>query len=636
MIDKDSPLWRVLGALPSDQAPKKSGSDSFKACCPAHEDRHASLSIGTGLNGRVLLKCFKGCTSEAIVAALGLNMSDLFEKSPAGNPIRRFKLINPNGKVVATHVREDVPGDKDMWWESQGKRTLNGTPLESLPLYRLPDVLNAEPSVPVIVCEGEKAADALADIGLLAVGTVTGASCTPCEASIAALAPHEVWLWPDNDEPGRTHMQHIAERIDSAVRWIEWPTTIEGGDAADYVVQGGTAAGVVELLKPDQKPLSAQIRIWRGDELARAQFDPVRWAIPGILPSGLTILAGRPKLGKSWLVLGWSLDIARRAKVLRQIETDHGDTLYLALEDNDRRMQERQAMMLGDAGAPHGFHVANEWPRSNEGGLELIEQWIDTNKSARLVVIDTFKRFRPKESKANRLYDLDYDAIAPVSALAAKKNVAIVVVFHTNKLDPSDPIDLVSGTLGLSGAADGILVLKRERGQADASLFVTGRDVEEKDLALKWEKDDALGWALLGAAEDFRRSRERQAILDAVRAMPGMSPSDIANAIQKKPGAVRYLLFAMVRDAEVRNRDGKYFVLDTTPNTPNTNNANSLPVPPLSLTRVSADSAVSPNSGVRGVRGGDEVLDKPPVMCSVCGNELWPHEEAAGKHEECR
>ncbi len=625
MTDRDSPLWRVLGVL--GQPPKKSGA-GYVTRCPAHEDQHASLSIGTGLDGRVLLKCFANCPVDQIVAGLGLTMSDLFEHSSQGYPIRRFRLINPKGETVATHVREDLPDDKNMWWESGGKKSLNGTPLESLPLYRLPDVLADTAGTPVIVCEGEKAADALHDLGLLAVGTVTGASGTPSEASLGALVPHEIWLWPDNDEPGRTHMQHCAERLHGVVRWIEWLDAPSHGDAADYVSQGGTAAGVRGLLKAIKSSLSDHVHIWHGDELARAQFDPVRWAIPGILPSGLTILAGRPKLGKSWLVLGWALDIGRGVPVLRKIEASHGDTLYLALEDNDRRMQERQALMLGDASAPSRFQVANEWPRQNEGGLDLIEQWIDDNRSARLVIIDTFKRFRPKESKANRLYDLDYDAIAPVALLAARRNVAIVVVFHTNKLEPADPIDLVSGTLGLSGAADGVLVLKRERGQADASLFVTGRDVEETDLALKWEKDDTLGWALLGNADAFRVSRERQAILDAVRAIPGMGPSEIANAIQKKPGAVRYLLFAMVRDAEIRNRDGHYYLLDTTPNTPNTPNTpaltNTPTDPALSLTPVRAVSDVSPVSAL-GVLGVDANAPEHR-LCGRCKQRLWPEE----------
>jgi hypothetical protein len=154
-----------------------------------------------------------------------------------------------------------------------------------------------------------------------------------------------------------------------------------------------------------------------------------------------------------------------------------------------------------------------------------------THLATRLIVIDTFKRVRPKEKNTQRLYDLDYDAIAPLAALARHYNVAIVVGFHTRKGESTDPLEMVSGTLGLSGAADAVLVLRRERGQADASLFVTGRDVEEQDLALRWEKDDVLAWSLLGNADDFRRSKERQEILETLKLMPGSGPTEIADAL---------------------------------------------------------------------------------------------------------
>jgi hypothetical protein len=368
---------------------------------------------------------------------------------------------------------------------------------------------------------------------------------------------------------------------------------------------------------PNGTVAPTSIQVIGGLDLARARFDQVRWAIPGILPSGLTILAGRPKLGKSWLVLGWVLDIALGTPVLRNLPIQQGETLYLALEDSQRRMQERQARLIGDRLSSNAFQIATSWPRMGEGGIEALEDWLD-NHVVRLVVIDTFKRFRPKEQKVQRLYDLDYDAIAPLAELAARRNVAVVLVFHTNKLDPSDPIDLMSGTLGLSGAADGVLVLKRERGQADASLFVTGRDVEEQDLALKWERDDPFGWALLGQASDFRRSKERQEILDVVKTMPGMTPTEIANATQRKLGTVKYLLFVMVRDEEIRNRDGHYYLLDTTPNPPN-------PPSPLTsaqpLTVVRADRADSTDSTVREDRGHGQ------NHCRVCRKRLFPDEQ---------
>lgn len=607
--DTGAPIYRVLGHI--DGKVKKS-RNGYDASCPGprhhNNDKKPSLSISTGLDGRVLLDCKAGCSVEEVLQGLGLTWPDLFEKSQAGNPVRRFQILNNHGAAVAQHVREDVAGDKVIHWERNGKRHLGGLKLEDLPLYRLPDLLAADASTPVIVCEGEKAAQALADIGVLAVATVTGASGTPSDAVLEPLNGRQVWIWPDNDEPGREHMQRIAAKLKPAPQWIDWKTAPEKGDAADYVAQGGNDAGIkVMLITP--VAMSRGPKIWRASELMSMRFEPVRWAIPGLLPTGLSILAGRPKLGKSWLGLGWGLDVSAGNGALGgKMPKAQGEVLYMALEDGPQRMQERLAMMLGDKTPPHDLHVVTEWSRTDEGGLEDMEDWLIDHPKAILVVIDTFKRIRPKEKGNQRLYDLDYDAIAPLAALARERRVAIVVVFHTRKGESSDPLEMVSGTLGLSGAADAVLVLRRERGQADASLFVTGRDVEEQDLALRWQKEEDFGWMLLGNAEDFRRSKERQEILDSVAAMPGMLPREVSDAIGKAVGSVRYLLFAMVRDADLRVRDGRYY--------PCTNaNAANAPInlisnrPPSALVALTApltpnvsvsDSAISTVSGVRG------------------------------------
>lgn len=629
--DGSAPLWRLLGLL--DKV-KKSGT-GYEARCPGtrhkNEDKHPSLSLGLGYDGRVLLNCHAGCDTDDVLAAVGLAWTDLFEKSSTGNVVRRYRLMNGAGTVVAEHVREELTGDKKLWWEHGGKAGLNGTPLADLPLYRQPELENTAANVPVIVTEGEKAADALAELGLLAVGTVTGAAGTPSAAVLSILVGREVWLWPDNDDVGRQHMERIARQLSGVVRWVDWKQAPPGGDGADYAAGGGTAEGVAALLRQTAvAPGSSNgPRIWHGDELARATFDPVRWAIPGILPSGLTILAGRPKLGKSWLVLGWALDVAAGTLVLKRIDINKGITLYLALEDSPRRMQERMHMMLGESPAPHGFNVVTSWPRMGEGGIELLEDWLDENPDCRLVMIDTFKRFRPieKGGRNSRLYDLDYDAVQPVAELAQRRNVAIVLVMHTNKTDPVDPVDLVSGTLGLSGAADGVLVLKRERGQADASLFVTGRDVEEQDLALKWEKDDLLCWVLLGDAEHFRQSKERRELLDTVIAQPGMKATEIAGALGKTPNNVRQLLFKMTHDGQLRLKDSAYWPpslepTDNTDNTANAANPERTVTPPVTVTPhlttpVTAVIGVTPITPITAVIGGGRVeagQARPPVI----------------------
>jgi hypothetical protein len=122
--------------------------------------------------------------------------------------------------------------------------------------------------------------------------------------------------------------------------------------------------------------------------------------------------------------------------------------------------------------------------------------------------------------------------------LAGTHGVSVLVVHHTRKMAAVDPVDEVSGSTGLSGGADGIMVLKRDRGKADAYLHVTGREVEEEaELALKWNTALA-SWTLAGDAEEYRLTEERRSLIEALGgAGGGMSPKDIAEALGKSVAA---------------------------------------------------------------------------------------------------
>jgi RecA-family ATPase len=143
-----------------------------------------------------------------------------------------------------------------------------------------------------------------------------------------------------------------------------------------------------------------QPTILRLDELMSRDFPPTRWAVPGILPEGLSLLAGKPKLGKSFLALNLGITIAAGGKALGSVAVDSGDVLYLALEDRYRRLQDRARKILDGLGciASARLHLACEWPRMTQDGLGFIEDWIEKQSGAKLVVIDVWARFRPPPS----------------------------------------------------------------------------------------------------------------------------------------------------------------------------------------------------------------------------------------------
>jgi AAA domain len=289
-------------------------------------------------------------------------------------------------------------------------------------------------------------------------------------------------------------------------------------------------------------------------------FPPIRFIVPNYIPEGCTILAGRPKIGKSWLMLDASLAVARGADCLGQ-QCEAGQVLYLALEDNRRRLQRRITRLLGyAAGWPEDFCYATSWPRASAGGLEQIRQWIAAHDRARLVVVDVLAAFRTaRNSKQQTPYEADYAALQELQQIASDTGVGITVCTHTRKSgsDADDPVEKVSGTLGQAGAADTILVLDRD--SDGASVYGRGRDLEEVDVAVEFDRATCR-WQVLGDSGDVRRSNERKMILAALKdAGAPMTPSEVAAATGISGDYVRQLLIRMVSADEIlRAGRGRY------------------------------------------------------------------------------
>lgn len=295
-------------------------------------------------------------------------------------------------------------------------------------------------------------------------------------------------------------------------------------------------------------------------DLLAQEFTPIRWLIPGLLPEGLMLLAARPKVGKSWLALDVAIATATGGSVLgRRVE--RGDVLYLALEDSDRRMHARLSK-LGATGAGLGdLQYATEWPRGADGAA-AIHAWVKSHPNARLVVIDVFTKLRAATEGRETAYSTDYTDVSMLKP-PADRPVSILLVHHTRKAESDDPIDSISGTLGIGGAADGAWVLKRARGEGEAELHLIGRDLEEEGaFAVRFDRESCR-WQWVGEAWQVRISGERRQVLD-VLAEGAARPAEIAKRIGKSDSAVRYLLHVMVRDGHVdRGIDGRYRAINT-------------------------------------------------------------------------
>lgn len=284
-------------------------------------------------------------------------------------------------------------------------------------------------------------------------------------------------------------------------------------------------------------------------ELLQTEFAPIDYVIPGYLAEGLTVLAGRPKAGKSWMALDFGIAVSLGGKALGSISVDQADVLYLGLEDNKRRLRTRIDQIAPSGALPARLHLATGCPRLDQGGLEAIEEWCDTVSRPKLIVVDVFGQVRPERRQNESPYDADYRALSPLKKLADRKQIAILAIHHTNKREePDDPFDAVSGTTGFTGAADTILVLAKSPN--GPTLYGRGRDIEEVNTALRFEPTGQ--WIALGDVTAVRRTDERKAITTALyEAGEAMSPTEIAEAASMKSTNVRKLLGKMVKDSEV-------------------------------------------------------------------------------------
>lgn len=222
------------------------------------------------------------------------------------------------------------------------------------------------------------------------------------------------------------------------------------------------------------------------DTLLSTPLPATRFVVDRFLPQGLHILAGAPKTGKSWLALWLCLQVAKGGPVW-EFPTTSGTVLYLCLEDSLARIQSRLFQITEEA--PPTLHFATLAGSIGNGLEEQISAFLTEHPDTVLVVIDTLQKVRTAASQANP-YAGDYQDIGVLKRLADERRVAVLLVHHLRKMNDSDPLNMISGTTGISGATDSSFVLKEtRRGSGEATLYCTGRDIEYQELSLHFNKD---------------------------------------------------------------------------------------------------------------------------------------------------
>lgn len=486
----DAPALALLEALPRARALSSGG---WQACCPAHEDRMPSLSWDVGRDGQVLLTCHAGCATEDVVAAMGLAMADLFPpreepypplpRTPVATVVgsTEYTIRDRAGEAQAIHVRNDMSdGGKRMSWKlPDGSLGLRGRPTGSLPLYMAHGLDRWPSNEPVLLVEGEKAAQALVRAGFPAVGTVTGASGRPSDEVLRDLEGRVVHCWPDADQQGRAHMLDIAHRLDdiAAVGWIEPPPDApKGWDAADLLSEPDGIARVRQMIRgssaviPDLPTTTDAPEAPEGVagprtdrtllRLADVIPERVTWLWKDRIPMGkVTVVDGDPGQGKSTMTLDLAARVSRglpmpdggpgvgpATVLILSAEDDPADTIRPRLEAAGADLERVLALR----------EVGDRLP-SLPVDIPAIEEEVIARQVA-LVVVDPLMAYLGGDVNGHRDQDVRR-ALAPLSMMAQRTGAAVVLVRHLNKQSGGSAMYRGGGSIGITGAARSVLLV---------------------------------------------------------------------------------------------------------------------------------------------------------------------------------
>jgi hypothetical protein len=561
-----APILPLLEALPKARQVRPG---AWAASCPAHEDHNPSLSWAVNGDGHIGVKCFAGCSAEAIVGALGEPMSSLFApkltnghalgvaphpaKPKAGAVVktRRFAATDTSGRIWAHERHEDATGRAvgDMKWQA-------GVKLATLQPYGSELVASWPAEDPVFVVEGEATAEALRARGLPALGTY-GVTYKPDPAALAALAGRRVILWPDADDVGRAHMLDMATRLDGiagALRWIEPPAGVfRGWDAADADAE--TVARLVSeagpVLAPDtaEKPVAA---FPEPEDRGTATLSPlgaVEYVEDIARPGRIVVWAAEEGAGKSYTVDGelgirvavaggslagtWPILKTGPVLVLSEMHPDDDfgreETILPALGLDRSALTGRyyRLPLMTAAGGPPALTVP-EW-------RAWITDWLREH-GALLLIIDTATGATQVDPWGQAIQAVYRDLRA---MLEAYPELAVVLLLHLKKPQGRGE-RRISDVLGEWGRWCDVVVLQEQDGTNRTKLSTSKRVRHMRRISAT--RSEGLLIDPVDLDEMRGQKVPEDAVLAAIVAQPGISFRELGAALDvSKDTAARYV-----------------------------------------------------------------------------------------------
>jgi hypothetical protein len=429
-----------------------------------------------------------------VMIALGLEWTDLFDgdlpsrstkvaewiyQSPDGSPyfvVERWQNGDGSKRFVQRMPGADKPG------YPRGFKPC---------LYRLPQVLTAAAEGKTIyLVEGEKCVSAAAALGVVVTCGPNGCNGWRDYYGEWLKGAQEVVVITDNDEPGHKWAATACASIRGRgvpCRVVGVKPTMIGADIYDHVLAGYGLADLVTLNLNRLRPSGYTM-----DALLVGDFPEPKFAVEGLIPTGLTLLGGPPKAGKSFMVLDIALGVACGGRALSTLDCRQGSVLYLSLDnDSPRRLRDRARYIMAGRDddlslAATRLEVHTDWP-VGQAAISACQEWCNDNDDPLLIVLDTLVRAEPDFEGDGRTasYQASVEVLSRWAQFAMTNQVALLAVHHDRKSEAEDWLNRFTGSRGITATASTLLMLDSKRGEREGLLRVAGRDLECDDLEIR-------------------------------------------------------------------------------------------------------------------------------------------------------
>ncbi|MDP3949600.1 AAA family ATPase [Microbacterium sp.] len=288
-------------------------------------------------------------------------------------------------------------------------------------------------------------------------------------------------------------------------------------------------------------------------------MQPVKMCVEQRVPCGLVIIGGRPKSRKSWYALQLGIAKATGGRFMG-VDTPAGRVLYVALEDNDRRMRQRLEFFgVRPENAPTKLHIVYEWPTGLEGA-EKLQRWLEQYPDTVLIIIDVLQRFRGARDPRQSLYEGDYETMALLHGLTKRHaGLTVLVVHHVRKGAVDDPVEAINGTFAIAGAADAYIILRRGADKDEWIAHIDGRDWESWDHDHVWKFLPVEGWRQIGVSDGVELTEVQREIIRAAKDAGYITPTRLADLRGIGKSTAHESLHALVQKGAMRVYAGKYY-----------------------------------------------------------------------------